>query len=253
MTLIQLVDLHKTFQVQQEPVQVLDGLSFTVEAGEFVCIIGPSGCGKSTLFNLLAGLEQPDRGRVWIDGADVTGQRGLVSYMPQRDALLPWRSVVENAVLPAIVRGDDVATARHEARQLLGVFGLEGFGDTRPDALSGGMKQRAALLRTVLWNRPIMLLDEPFGALDALTRTQMQQWLLGLWDRLERTIVFITHDVEEALLLADRVVVMTSRPGRIALHLQVPLPRPREISVVATPEFARLKAQLLRSLGAMAA
>lgn len=252
MTHVRLSDLHKAYDLQQERVVVLDALTLTVEAGEFVCIIGPSGCGKSTVFNLIAGLEQPDRGSIWIDGVEVTGKRGLVAYMPQRDALFPWRSVIDNAILPVIIQGGDVAAARREAQELLPIFGLEGFGHARPEALSGGMKQRAALLRTVLWNRPIMLLDEPFGALDALTRLQMQQWLLGLWDSLARTILFISHDVEEALVLADRVIVLTPRPARVALQLPVPLPRPRQFSIVATPEFAQLKAQLLNALGVIA-
>jgi ABC-type nitrate/sulfonate/bicarbonate transport system ATPase subunit len=224
-------------------------VSLAVEAGEFVSVIGPSGCGKSTLFNLLSGLERPDSGQVQIDGADVIGRRGLVAYMPQRDALLPWLSVVENAVLPARVQHNDVDAARREARALLDVFGLEGFGDARPAVLSGGMRQRAALLRTVLWHRSIMLLDEPFGALDALTRTQLQQWLLGLWERLDRTIILVSHDVDEALLLSDRVYVLTPRPGRVALELRVTLPRPRSLAMLASTEFARMKERLLRALG----
>jgi ABC-type nitrate/sulfonate/bicarbonate transport system ATPase subunit len=250
MTALQMQHISKSFPARGQPVKALEGIHLHVEPGEFVSIIGPSGCGKSTLFNLLAGLERPDEGQIWIDGQNAIGKRGLVAYMPQRDALLPWRSVLDNAVLAATVQHGDVRAARQEARDLLGVFGLEGFGDALPAALSGGMRQRAALLRTVLWNRPMMLLDEPFGALDAITRTHLQQWLLGLWDRLDRTIVLVTHDVEEALLLSDRIYLMTPRPGRVAQEMAVPLPRPRTFDIVSTPAFATLKGQLLTALGA---
>ncbi|HEU4324343.1 MAG TPA: ABC transporter ATP-binding protein [Roseiflexaceae bacterium] len=244
MTAIALEGLTKRFG----PLLALEGVSLEARAGEFVSIIGPSGSGKSTLFNIVAGLERPDAGRVLLGGADVTGRRGAVAYMPQRDALLPWRSVLDNAVLAAAVQGGDVAAARREAQGLLELFGLAGFGDALPAALSGGMRQRAALLRTVLWPRPVLLLDEPFGALDALTRAQLQQWLLELRGRLERTILLVTHDVDEALLLSDRVYVLTPRPGRLALALPVDLPRPRGYGLVASPEFGRLKARLLQEL-----
>jgi len=240
--------ISKTFRGTDGPVTVIERLSMRADAGEFVAIIGPSGSGKSTLFNIIAGLEMPDSGAVIIDGADVTGRRGQVAYMPQRDALLPWRSVIENAVLATIVQRGDVTAATREARALLDDFGLTGWGDARPAMLSGGMRQRAALLRTVLWHRPIMLLDEPFGALDALTRAQLQQWLLGLWHRLDRTILLVTHDIDEALLLADRVYALTPRPARIALEVAVDLPRPRSYTVVADPAFARLKLRLQQVL-----
>lgn len=250
MTALVATDIDKTYRSgNNPPVRALEGVSVHVKAGEFVSIIGPSGCGKSTLLNVLTGLERPDRGRVYLRGEDVTGRRGLVAYMPQRDALLPWRSVVENAVLAATVQHEPVAAARQEAHDLLGAFGLDGFGDALPVTLSGGMRQRAALLRTVLWKRTIMLLDEPFGALDALTRAHLQQWLLGLWHSLDRTIVLVTHDVDEALLLSDRVYVFSPRPGRVALDMKVTLPRPRSFDMIMTTEFSHLKASLLRALG----
>ena len=249
MATLELRSINKSFRGADGAVMVIERLSMQANAGEFVAIIGPSGSGKSTLFNIIAGLETPDSGAVIIDGADVTGRRGQVAYMPQRDALLPWRSVIENAVLATIVqRGDVTAATREEARALLDDFGLTGWGDARPAMLSGGMRQRAALLRTVLWHRPIMLLDEPFGALDALTRAQLQQWLLGLWDRLDRTILLVTHDIDEALLLADRVYALTPRPAQIALEVAVDLPRPRSYAVVADPAFARLKLRLQQVL-----
>jgi len=175
-----------------------------------------------------------------------------VAYMPQRDALFPWLDVLENALIPARVRGEDLAATRREAEALLPDFGLDGFARALPAQLSGGMRQRAALLRTVLWHRPVMLLDEPFGALDALTRAQIQQWLLGLWDRLDRTIMLVTHDVDEALLLSDRVYVLSPRPGRVALELPVSLPRPRGYELVADTRFAALKQHLLDALGLVA-
>jgi ABC-type nitrate/sulfonate/bicarbonate transport system ATPase subunit len=168
--------------------------------------------------------------------------------MPQRDALLPWRSVLDNAVLGPEVAGGSRKRARVRASELLPRFGLEGFGDEYPAALSGGMRQRAAFLRTVLTDRDVMLLDEPFGALDALTRRSMQEWLLDLWNEIGRTILMVTHDVEEALLLGDRVVVMTARPGRIKLIERVDLPRPRQAEMVALPEFVAQKARLLAAL-----
>lgn len=248
MATLELRGISKSFRSADGAVTVIERLSMRVDAGEFVAIIGPSGSGKSTLFNIIAGLEAPDTGAVIIDGIDVTGRRGQVAYMPQRDALLPWRSVIENAVLATIVQRGDVAAATREARALLDDFGLTGWGDARPAMLSGGMRQRAALLRTVLWHRPIMLLDEPFGALDALTRAQLQQWLLGLWHRLDRTILLVTHDIDEALLLADRVYALTPRPARVALEVTVDLPRPRSYAVVADPAFARLKLRLQQVL-----
>ena len=248
MATLELRSINKSFRGADGAVMVIERLSMQANAGEFVAIIGPSGSGKSTLFNIIAGLETPDSGAVIIDGADVTGRRGQVAYMPQRDALLPWRSVIENAVLATIVQRGDVTAATREARALLDDFGLTGWGDARPAMLSGGMRQRAALLRTVLWHRPIMLLDEPFGALDALTRAQLQQWLLGLWHRLDRTILLVTHDIDEALLLADRVYALTPRPAQIALEVAVDLPRPRSYTVVADPAFARLKLRLQQVL-----
>jgi ABC-type nitrate/sulfonate/bicarbonate transport system ATPase subunit len=248
MSALDIVDLSKSYATPSGPLAVLAGVSLTVRAGEFVSIVGPSGSGKSTLFNLVAGLERPDSGRILVAGVEAERQRGQVAYMPQRDALLPWRSVLDNAVLPATVQHGDVAAVRREAEALLPDFGLVGFGDALPAALSGGMRQRAALLRTVLWHRPMMLLDEPLGALDALTRAQLQVWLLGLWDRLDRTILMVTHDIDEALLLSDRVYVLTPRPGRVALELPVDLPRPRDYAVAASAAFLRSKATLQRHL-----
>jgi ABC-type nitrate/sulfonate/bicarbonate transport system ATPase subunit len=249
MTSIALEQISKAFVTPDSTVQAVESISLHVAAGEFVSIVGPSGSGKSTLFNLIAGLDHPDSGQILIDGRDVTGTPGQVAYMPQRDALFPWRTVLDNAVLAAEVQRGNVVAARHEAQALLNDFGLDGFATAYPAQLSGGMRQRVALLRTVLWHRPIMLLDEPFGALDALTRAQLQRWLLGLWDRLDRTMLLVTHDIDEALLLSDRIYVLSPRPGRVTLELDVDLPRPRNYASITSAAFAQLKQRLLTALG----
>src|SRR5690606_1528914 len=237
-----------SLRVSFDGVPAIRNVDLTVGRGEFVARLGPSGCGKSTLRNAIAGLVEPEEGHVRLGGEIVHRRLGMVAYMPQRDALLPWRTVLENATLAAEVAGQDRAVARERARELLPRFGLEGYGDHLPAALSGGMRQRAAFLRTVLAEREIMLLDEPFGALDALTRRSMQEWLLDLWNDLGRTILMVTHDVEEALLLADRVAVMTARPGTIKRVEAVNLPRPRSAGMIAEPALIEQKIGVLAAL-----
>jgi ABC-type nitrate/sulfonate/bicarbonate transport system ATPase subunit len=229
----------------------LAGFGASVAAGEFVTVVGPSGCGKSTLFNIVAGLEEPDAGGILrfrgssCHAADLLGR---VSFMPQRDLLLPWRDVVDNAILALEVEGVTRLEARAKARKMLPEFGLAGFEHQYPHQLSGGMRQRVALMRTFLFERDLMLLDEPFGALDALTRAMMQRWLLDIWQKYRRTILFITHDVDEAIFLGDRVLVMTARPGSVKLEQVVELPRPRRPEIVTAPEFVRLKRTLLDAI-----
>jgi ABC-type nitrate/sulfonate/bicarbonate transport system ATPase subunit len=251
---VQLTDVTVTFPAARRdipPVTAVQDLSLVVPPGMFVTVIGPSGCGKSTLFGLLAGLITPVSGSISVHGTSVIGQPGYVGYMPQRDLLLPWRTVIENVTLgPELARRGSIQAAREGARERLPTFGLEGFADVYPATLSGGMRQRAALLRTVLMERDVLLLDEPFGALDALTRAGLQEWLLGVWEREAQTVLFITHDVDEAVFLADRVIVMTPRPGRIRTEIDVPLPRPRtHAALVADPTFNALKASVLTALG----
>ena len=229
-------------------VRILDGVDLEVESGQFVAVIGPSGAGKSTLLSLLAGLEAPDEGVIEKDGVRLVGP-GSVAYMPQSDLLLPWRSVVANVSLGLEATGASKREAREKAMRALERFGLEEFARVSPWALSGGMRSRVALLRTALLGRDVLLLDEPFGALDALTRRELQEWLIGVRDELAATIVLVTHDVDEALLLADRVVVLSRRPARVALSLPVELERPRKMAVETTEEFARLKGRLLEALG----
>lgn len=228
--------------------EVLRNFSLAADAGEFITLIGPSGSGKSTLFNILTGLEEADQGRILVNGQTV--QPGSFAYMPQRDTLLPWRTILDNAALGLELQGTPRKIAREQAAGLFGEFGLSGFEKSYPFELSGGMRQRAALLRTVLTQRPILLLDEPFGALDALTRSGLHQWLLALQTRLRRTIIFITHDVEEALLLSDRVYVLSPRPAQVKLVHPVDLPQSRRLELVTTPEFVEQKATLLKVMSA---
>jgi ABC-type nitrate/sulfonate/bicarbonate transport system ATPase subunit len=228
--------------------RVLDGVSFSVGRGEFVAVVGPSGCGKSTLFDVVAGLEPPDSGRVLVDGADATGRVDAFAYMPQQDLLFPWRTVIDNTTLGLEVAGVRRRAARERARPLFTEFGLAGFEDARPGELSGGMRQRAALLRTVVQDRPVLLLDEPFGALDALTRTDMQLWLSAVRARFDWTVVLVTHDIREAVLLADRVVVLGPRPTTVQREVPVDLPRPRDLSTITDPAFAAAEAALLEWL-----
>jgi ABC-type nitrate/sulfonate/bicarbonate transport system ATPase subunit len=229
----------------------LAGLEASIAPGEFVTLVGPSGCGKSTLFNIVAGLEAPDPGGILrfegnsCHAADLLGR---VSFMPQSDLLLPWRNVVDNAILALEVEGVKRPEARAKARKMLPEFGLAGFETQYPHQLSGGMRQRVALMRTFLFERDLMLLDEPFGALDALTRAMMQRWLLEVWQKYRRTILFITHDVDEAIFLGDRVLVMTARPGSVKLEQVIDLPRPRRPEIVTSPEFVRLKRSLLNAI-----
>jgi NitT/TauT family transport system ATP-binding protein len=219
-------------------VLALEALSLSVSPGEVVAVVGPSGCGKSTLLELVCGLAQPDAGTVSADPA---------ALMPQRDLLLPWASALDNAALALRVRGVGRRDARAAAAPVLAEFGLGGFERARPGQLSGGMRQRVAFLRTLLAGKPVLCLDEPFAALDALARADMQRWLADALAREPRTVLLVTHDVEEAVLLADRVVVMSPRPGRVVAEIAVDLPRTR---VATDPEIVALRARALEALAA---
>lgn len=245
---VQVEGVSKWFRVDGRVVQALDKVTLGAGDGEFVSIVGPSGSGKTTLFNIICGLMQPDEGSISLNGQVSKERRGLVAYMPQKDVLLPWRSVLSNVLLGAEVAGQSLAEARREAIALLPAFGLEGFADRYPHELSGGMRQRAALLRTYLFHRDILLLDEPFGALDALTRRRLQLWLMSVWESLRKTILFITHDVDEAVFLSDRVYALTARPGRVCCELVVDLPRPRRAGTLSAPQFTSLRNDLLKAL-----
>ena len=223
-------------------------LDLKIETGRFVSLVGPSGCGKSTLFNIIAGLLQPTEGRVLIDGEDATGTIGRVGYMLQKDLLLPWRTVLDNVVLGMEIQGTPMKAARELALPLLQKYGLAGFEHLYPNSLSGGMRQRAALLRTLLFDTDVILLDEPFGALDAQTKMQMQEWLMQLWSDFKKTVVFVTHDVDEAIYLSDEIHVMGMRPGRVVETIAVELSRPRLRTASLTPEFIAIKERCLNLL-----
>lgn len=223
-------------------------LHLTIETGRFVSLVGPSGCGKSTLFNIIAGLLQPTEGRVLIDGEDATGTIGRVGYMLQKDLLLPWRTVLDNVILGMEIQGVPLQKARQQALPYLQRYGLAGFETLYPNSLSGGMRQRAALLRTLLFDTDVILLDEPFGSLDAQTKGQMQEWLMTLWSDFKKTVVFVTHDVDEAIYLSDDIHVMGTRPGRFLETITIPLERPRQRNVLLTREFAAIKEHCLNLL-----
>jgi NitT/TauT family transport system ATP-binding protein len=230
---VALTDVRKAFG----DVVALDGVTLRIAAGEVVAVVGTSGCGKSTLLELVCGLSSPDAGSVSAPAA---------ALMPQRDALLPWLSALDNAALALRVAGASRASARAAAHGLFAAFGLEGFERARPSELSGGMRQRVAFIRTLLAGRTLLCLDEPFASLDALTRAQAQTWLAAALEREPRTVLLVTHDVEEAVLLADRVVCLSPRPGRVVLSLEVPLPRPRARTDAAVVE---LRERALAALG----
>src|SRR6202140_5082265 len=238
-------NVSMTFKTPAGVFQALAPVTLAIPQGRFVSLIGPSGCGKSTIFNIIAGLLEPTSGRVLIDGADATATIGRVGYMLQKDLLLPWRTVLDNVILGMEIQGVPLRQARQRALPLLQRYGLAGFEYLYPNALSGGMRQRAALLRTLLFDTDVILLDEPFGALDAQTKLRMQEWLLGLWSDFGKTVVFVTHDVEEAIYLSDEVHVMGTRPGRGMETMAVDLPRPRLRSCTVTPEFMAMKERCL--------
>ena len=231
-----------------KPLPVLDGVEFFALDGEFVSIVGPSGCGKSTLLNIIAGLDEPSSGVIYLNGERAEQRLGAVGYMQQKDLLFPWRTVVDNAIIGLELRGVSRSASRARALDLMEQFGLAGFENVFPYTLSGGMRQRVSFLRTVLADQEIFLLDEPLSALDALNRTQIQEWVQQTWLSLNKTIVLVTHDVDEAIFLSDRVYVMTARPGRMKLALRVNLPRPRTLDMLTESSFVSLKATLLDSI-----
>jgi ABC-type nitrate/sulfonate/bicarbonate transport system ATPase subunit len=230
--------------------QALAPITLSIPGGRFVSLIGPSGCGKSTIFNIIAGLLQPTSGRIVIDGVEATGTIGRVGYMLQKDLLLPWRTVLDNVILGMEIQGRPLGEARKRALPLLQRYGLAGFEHLYPSSLSGGMRQRAALLRTLLFDTDVILLDEPFGALDAQTKLQMQEWLLQLWSDFGKTVIFVTHDIEEAIYLSDEVHVMGTRPGHIVETIPVAIERPRLRRSTMTPEFLAAKERCLDLLAA---
>lgn len=226
----------------------LEDVSITLEENLFVSILGPSGSGKSTLFNIIAGLIRPDEGTVEIEGENVIGKTGRVSYMHQKDLLLPWKTILDNVSIPLILKGFPKKQAREKAGTYFELFGLQGFEDYYPAQLSGGMRQRAALLRTYMFSNDIMLLDEPFGGLDAITKRNMQHWLLRVLENLNASILFITHDIDEAIFLSDKIYVLSERPAKVKAVFDVNIPRPRNIKTFTSKTFNELKESILNIL-----
>jgi len=224
---------------------VLSDVSFEVYDNEFVSLLGPSGCGKSTLLRLIAGLEQDYEGEILLGGESPRHKRIPVCYMLQKDCLMPWRSMLSNVLLPIEVKKGDLKKAREEIKPLIHEFGLSGFENYRPRQLSGGMRQRAALLRTYLMDGEIMLLDEPFAALDEITRMQMQDWLVSVWEKHKKTVLFVTHDIDEAICLSDRVLVMSGRPGSVIGSICINFDRPRKRNMILTSRFSEYKKEIL--------
>ncbi len=224
---------------------VLNNLHFSVGTGQFIALLGPSGCGKSTLFNIISGLLRPQDGAIYLNGNPILGRTGAFGYMQQKDLLLQWRTVLNNVLIGPEIQKEPLDPARKEALKLLTELGLQGFANSYPMQLSGGMRQRVALVRTLLFRKDILLLDEPFGALDAMTRSVMQSIFLDIWNKGGQTILLITHDIEEALLLADKIYVLTSRPASIKAEIDVSLPRPR---CITDTELISLKSDLFETL-----
>lgn len=220
---------------------VLDHLNLQIKKSEFVSILGPSGSGKSTLFHMIGGLLRPDEGTILLNEENINGKTGKISYMPQSPSLMPWRSILDNALLGQELQGK---TDKKKASEMLKVAGLGDYLDAYPHELSGGMKQRAAFIRALLSPQELILLDEPFSALDELTRSDMQQWLLEIWENHKPTILFVTHNIEEAILLSDRIVILSQRPASIKKEISVPFTRPRNAQLHLSEEFIHFRQEL---------
>jgi len=236
-TCIEVADVRKIYRTGRDTVEAVSGCSFTVERGEFVAILGPSGCGKSTLLMMCAGLESITSGSISIDGTPLVAPRPSIGIMFQDSTLLPWKTVIENVLFPIRIQRRPIGEYYHRARELLTLVGLSGFEDRKPHQLSGGMRQRVAICRALVSDPEFLLMDEPFSALDAITRDEMNEALLDIWDRYRKTGLFVTHSIREAVYLADRVLVMTRRPATIIEDLRVPFARPRDPSIGETKEF----------------
>ncbi|MEY8349883.1 ABC transporter ATP-binding protein [Bacillus cereus] len=240
---LQIKDVVKAFDGKN----VLEKISASIQEGEFVSFVGPSGCGKSTLLNLIASVEEATSGGV-IYNDTLVQKQDIVSYMPQQDLLLPWRSALQNIVLPLEIDGKPKKERLAEGMEALKQFGLAEYANHYPDALSGGMRQRISFLRTYLCEKPIMLLDEPFGKLDAFTKMEVHRWLLDSWHQEKQTIVMVTHDLDEAILLSDRVFILSQRPATVIGEVRVNLPRPRTMDMLTSIELKEDKAKILEIL-----
>lgn len=247
-TKIEIRNLNKTFIRNKENLEVLKDINLNLYENQFVSLLGPSGCGKSTIFRILAGLEDNFSGDIKVCGKNLSNSSTQFCYMPQKDLLMPWRSVYKNIILPLEIDGRLDSTETLRVAKLIKEFGLEGFENFYPSEISGGMKQRAGLLRTFLMNSDIMLLDEPFGALDAITRMSMQEWLLTVLSEHKKSVLFITHDIDEAIFLSDRVYVLSDRPASVVKTVDIEFIRPRTRKMLSTQEFLKYKDYLLKAL-----
>ena len=241
---LKVCDVSKSFDGRK----VIEDISIELREGELVSLLGTSGGGKTTLFNVIAGLHEPDEGKVYIDGKDVTGQSGHVSYMLQKDLLLPYKTIEDNVSLPLILKGINQKEARETVGQYFEEFGLAGTQKNYPHQLSGGMRQRAALLRTYMFSSEVALLDEPFSALDTLTKREMHKWYLKVMDRIKLSTLFITHDIDEAILLSDRIYLLTGNPGTITYMIEIKEKKPRDAEFALTKEFLEYKKRILALL-----
>lgn len=244
---VRLTAEHITHRYERD--NIIEDINLCLKQGEIVSLLGVSGVGKTTLFHVLSGLIHPQQGRVLLEGEEITGKAGRVSYMLQKDLLLPYLTILDNIILPKRIKGMAKKQARREAEELLGKFGLSGCGQKYPSQLSGGMRQRAALLRTYLFSCPVALLDEPFSALDAITKSEMHQWYLQVMEQIQLSTILITHDIDEAILLSDRIYIMSGKPGRITAELAIGRQKPRERDYVLSGEFLQYKRQILQLLG----
>lgn len=244
MELLKAEKVNKSFGEKQ----VLQDVSITLNQGEIVSLLGVSGAGKTTLFNVLSGIYKPDSGRVLLNGSDITGKPGEISYMLQKDLLFPYRRVIDNVCLPLILKGKSKKEARKIADPYFATFGLEGEQMKYPSQLSGGMRQRAALLRTYLSSKGVALLDEPFSALDTITKSKMHKWYLAVMEEINLSTVFITHDIDEAILLSDRIYILSGQPGTIRDEVVVDVPKPREKDFALSDEFLTYKRRIVEIL-----
>lgn len=247
MTVLQINHVSKSFEEEQ----IIQDISLHLKEGEIVSLLGVSGGGKTTLFNIIAGLSVPNKGNVLLEGEDITGKPGKVSYMLQKDLLLPYRTILDNVALPLIVRGMKKKEAREKAAGFFEEFGLTGTEKKYPSQISGGMKQRAALLRTYLFSEKVALLDEPFSALDMLTKSTVHEWYLDVMEKIKLSTLFVTHDIDEAVLLSDRIYLLTGKPGTITKEIVIREPKPRRKDFNLTEAFLEYKREIISHLGEM--
>ena len=244
MAILKVEGVSKSFDSEK----IIENISLELHEGDIVSLLGVSGGGKTTLFNIIAGLSIPNEGDVWLDGEKVTGKAGTVSYMLQKDMLLPYRTILDNVALPLVVKGMKKKDARKIAMPYFAEFGLEGTEKKYPAQLSGGMKQRAALLRTYLFSKKVALLDEPFSALDMMTKQNMHEWYLNVMEKIKLSTIFITHDIDEAILLSERIYLLTGKPGMITKEIVIKEPKPRQKEFHLTEEFLEYKRTILEYL-----